>query len=92
MNAGPTGLPRRPLEPTGHQVTIFALGGEGVLRTYGRLGSASAARRAKGLKILMVATKRANESQRGGFRLRDSRATRPRSGTIIIPRFQACLA
>src|SRR5262245_44270478 len=31
-----TPLPRRPLGRTGHDVTIFALGGEGVLRTYGR--------------------------------------------------------
>jgi predicted aldo/keto reductase-like oxidoreductase len=29
-------LPRRPLGRTGHDVTIFALGGEGVLRTFGR--------------------------------------------------------
>src|SRR6516165_3182216 len=29
-------LPRRPLGRTGEQVTLFGLGGEGVLRTYGR--------------------------------------------------------
>jgi predicted aldo/keto reductase-like oxidoreductase len=29
-------LPRRPLGRTGFEVTLFALGGEGVLRTYGR--------------------------------------------------------
>ncbi len=29
-------LPRRPLGCTGHQATIFALGGEGILRTHGR--------------------------------------------------------
>jgi predicted aldo/keto reductase-like oxidoreductase len=33
----PTGpIPRRPLGKTGQEVTLFALGGEGVLRTYGR--------------------------------------------------------
>src|SRR5262245_18136992 len=31
-----TPLPRRPLGNTGHQVTLFGLGGEGVLRTHGR--------------------------------------------------------
>src|SRR5437870_10767301 len=31
-----TPLPRRPLGKTGRQVTIFGLGGEGVLRTHGR--------------------------------------------------------
>jgi predicted aldo/keto reductase-like oxidoreductase len=33
-------LPRRPLGRTGHEVTLFALGGEGVLRTYGRTSEA----------------------------------------------------
>jgi predicted aldo/keto reductase-like oxidoreductase len=32
----PTPLPRRPLGRTGEQVTLFGLGGEGILRTYGR--------------------------------------------------------
>ncbi len=37
-NAGPPApaIPRRPLGRTGHEATIFALGGEGVLRTHGR--------------------------------------------------------
>jgi predicted aldo/keto reductase-like oxidoreductase len=44
MNVEPTGLPlpRRPLGHTGHEVTIFALGGEGVLRTCGRAQEAVA--------------------------------------------------
>ena len=29
-------IPTRPLGRTGHDVTIFGLGGEGVLRTHGR--------------------------------------------------------
>lgn len=29
-------IPTRPLGKTGHQVTVFSLGGEGVLRTFGR--------------------------------------------------------
>ncbi len=33
-------MPRRPLGRTGHEVTIFALGGEGVLRTYGKTAEA----------------------------------------------------
>jgi predicted aldo/keto reductase-like oxidoreductase len=33
-------LPRRPLGKTGHQATLFALGGEGVLRTHGRMADA----------------------------------------------------
>lgn len=33
-------LPRRPLGRTGHDVTLFALGGEGVLRTHGYLNEA----------------------------------------------------
>ena len=32
----PKALPTRPLGNTGHEVTLFALGGEGVLRTHGR--------------------------------------------------------
>ena len=32
----PKALPTRPLGNTGHKVTLFALGGEGVLRTHGR--------------------------------------------------------
>src|SRR5215468_1982947 len=32
----PSPLPRRPLGRTGQEVTLFGLGGEGVLRTYGR--------------------------------------------------------
>lgn len=31
-----TSIPTRPLGKTGHQATIFGLGGEGVLRTFGR--------------------------------------------------------
>jgi predicted aldo/keto reductase-like oxidoreductase len=31
-----TDIPKRPLGRTGHEVTIFGLGGEGVLRTHGR--------------------------------------------------------
>ncbi len=33
-------LPRRPLGQTGHAVTLFGLGGEGVLRTYDRTSEA----------------------------------------------------
>ena len=33
-------IPKRPLGRTGHEVTIFALGGEGVLRTHGRMRAA----------------------------------------------------
>src|SRR5262249_46360980 len=33
-------LPRRPLGRTGHEVTLFGLGGEGVLRTHGRTAEA----------------------------------------------------
>jgi predicted aldo/keto reductase-like oxidoreductase len=33
-------IPKRPLGRTGHEVTIFALGGEGVLRTDGRMREA----------------------------------------------------
>jgi predicted aldo/keto reductase-like oxidoreductase len=33
-------LPQRPLGRTGHQATLFALGGEGVLRTHGRMEEA----------------------------------------------------
>jgi len=35
-----TALPTRPLGPTGHAVTLFGLGGEGVLRTYGKTAEA----------------------------------------------------
>jgi aryl-alcohol dehydrogenase-like predicted oxidoreductase len=35
-------IPRRPLGRTGHEVTQFALGGEGVLRTHGRMSEAAA--------------------------------------------------
>jgi aryl-alcohol dehydrogenase-like predicted oxidoreductase len=35
-------IPRRPLGRTGHDVTQFALGGEGVLRTHGRMAEAAA--------------------------------------------------
>ena len=35
-------IPRRPLGRTGHEVTQFALGGEGVLRTHGRMSEAVA--------------------------------------------------
>jgi predicted aldo/keto reductase-like oxidoreductase len=34
-------IPTRPLGRTGHQVTLFALGGEGVLRTHGRAAKAA---------------------------------------------------
>jgi aryl-alcohol dehydrogenase-like predicted oxidoreductase len=37
-----TPIPRRPLGRTGHDVTQFALGGEGVLRTHGRMAEAVA--------------------------------------------------
>ncbi len=37
-----TPIPRRPLGRTGHEVTQFALGGEGVLRTHGRMAEAVA--------------------------------------------------
>lgn len=40
QNAPPGKIPTRPLGRTGHQVTLFSLGGEGVLRTYGRRGEA----------------------------------------------------
>jgi hypothetical protein len=33
-------LPRRHLGQTGHEVTLFGLGGEGVLRTHGRTSEA----------------------------------------------------
>lgn len=33
-------LPRRPLGRTGHEATLFGLGGEGVLRTFGRTADA----------------------------------------------------
>jgi len=39
MSAAHT-LPTRPLGRTGHQATLFALGGEGILRTYGHTGEA----------------------------------------------------
>src|SRR5687768_15158406 len=35
-------IPTRPLGKTGHSVTLFALGGEGVLRTHGRKSEAVA--------------------------------------------------
>jgi aryl-alcohol dehydrogenase-like predicted oxidoreductase len=35
-------IPTRPLGRTGHSVTLFALGGEGVLRTHGRAAEATA--------------------------------------------------
>jgi aryl-alcohol dehydrogenase-like predicted oxidoreductase len=35
-----TPLPRRPLGRTGHEATLFSLGGEGVLRTHGRMEEA----------------------------------------------------
>src|SRR5262245_15163286 len=38
--ANATPLPRRPLGRTGNLVTLFGLGGEGVLRTYGRAAEA----------------------------------------------------
>ncbi len=34
-------IPTRPLGRTGHEVTLFALGGEGVLRTHGRAAEAA---------------------------------------------------
>jgi aryl-alcohol dehydrogenase-like predicted oxidoreductase len=37
---GNAGLPRRPLGRTGLEVTLFGLGGEGVLRTHGRTAEA----------------------------------------------------
>ena len=37
-----TPIPRRPLGRTGQEVTQFALGGEGVLRTHGRMAEAVA--------------------------------------------------
>jgi len=40
--AGPPPIPRRSLGKTGCEVTQFALGGEGVLRTHGRLAEAIA--------------------------------------------------
>lgn len=36
-----TAIPRRPLGRTGHEATLFGLGGEGVLRTFGREGEAA---------------------------------------------------
>lgn len=36
----PSPLPTRPLGRTGHHATLFALGGEGVLRTHGRMTEA----------------------------------------------------
>ncbi len=36
-----TPLPRRPLGKTGREVTLFGLGGEGVLRTHGRMAEAT---------------------------------------------------
>lgn len=36
----PQALPRRPLGQTGYAATLFGLGGEGVLRTYGRTAEA----------------------------------------------------
>jgi predicted aldo/keto reductase-like oxidoreductase len=43
MDPAATGkLPRRPLGRTGQEVSIFALGGEGVLRTHGRTKEATA--------------------------------------------------
>src|SRR5689334_12013875 len=38
----PPPIPRRPLGRTGVEVTQFALGGEGVLRTHGRMSEAVA--------------------------------------------------
>src|SRR5437016_14198325 len=35
-----TAMPRRPLGKTGRAITLFGLGGEGVLRTHGRTGEA----------------------------------------------------
>src|SRR6185503_9392759 len=35
-------LPMRPLGKTGHQATLFSLGGEGILRTHGRASEAAA--------------------------------------------------
>lgn len=40
MPAAATALPTRPLGRTGHAVTLFGLGGEGVLRTYGKTADA----------------------------------------------------
>jgi aryl-alcohol dehydrogenase-like predicted oxidoreductase len=43
MNAAPiSSMPTRPLGRTGHHVTLFALGGEGVLRTHGHTAEAVA--------------------------------------------------
>lgn len=42
MTAADNSLPTRPLGSTGHDVTLFALGGEGVLRTHGRDSRAAA--------------------------------------------------
>lgn len=41
-SAPPPAIPRRPLGRTGREVTQFALGGEGVLRTHGRTSEAVA--------------------------------------------------
>jgi aryl-alcohol dehydrogenase-like predicted oxidoreductase len=38
--AEPGGLPKRPLGKTGHEVTLFSLGGEGVMRSSGRMKEA----------------------------------------------------
>jgi aryl-alcohol dehydrogenase-like predicted oxidoreductase len=38
--SSPAPIPTRPLGRTGHDVTLFALGGEGVLRTHGRTAEA----------------------------------------------------
>lgn len=40
ITPAPTPIPTRPLGKTGHQVTHFALGGEGVLRTHGQMADA----------------------------------------------------
>src|SRR3989442_2780671 len=44
MNSAATtpAIPTRPLGRTGHQATLFALGGEGVLRTHDRMAEAGA--------------------------------------------------
>jgi aryl-alcohol dehydrogenase-like predicted oxidoreductase len=42
MSAPQPPIPVRPLGPTGREVTLFGLGGEGVLRTFGRLREAVA--------------------------------------------------
>src|SRR6202035_3852528 len=40
MDQASVDLPRRPLGKTGHEATVFGLGGEGVLRTHGRKAEA----------------------------------------------------